>query len=142
RLQLNQQLGVPGIHRSTGDATDAHAEAQTPRCGLLREGRQAVNVVFLSSRLPLTKTFAMTHGSMAAAPYPRVSKATSHHEPASTLADFHDLLVKHAALGHCLFRGQLTRPIKNESRAGLTDKTATQWVVFDFDKVPARDAAD
>lgn len=101
-----------------------------------------MNVVFLSSRLPLTKTFAMTHGSMAATPYPRVSKVTSHHETASTLADFHDLLVKHAALGHCLFRGQLTRPIKNESRAGLTDKTATQWVVFDFDKVPARDAAD
>lgn len=79
---------------------------------------------------------------MAATPYPRVSRVTSHHETASSLAELHGLLVKHGDQGHCLFRGQLTRPLKNESRAGLTDKTPHQWVVFDFDKVPARDADD
>lgn len=102
-----------------------------------------LHVVFLSSRLPLTKTFAQTNGVLAATPYPLVSKVTSHHETASSLADFYKLLVDHAAAGHCLFRGQLTRPLKSESRAGLTDKEAPhQWVVFDFDKVPARDAAE
>lgn len=101
-----------------------------------------MDIVFLSSRLPLTKTFAMTRGVMAATPYPRVSKVTSHHESASNLAELHDLLVTHGNQGHCLFRGQLTRPIKGESRAGLTDKAPHQWVVFDFDKVEAADAAD
>lgn len=98
--------------------------------------------MFLSSRLPLTKTFAQTNGVLAATPYPHVSKVTSHHETAETLAEFHDLLVDHAAKGHCLFRGHLTRPLKSESRAGLTDKAPHHWVVFDFDKVPARDAAE
>lgn len=104
---------------------------------------EVLHVVFLSSRLPLTKTFAQTNGVLAATPYPLVSKVTSHHETASSLEDFYKLLVDHAAAGHCLFRGQLTRPLKSESRAGLTDKDAPHhWVVFDFDKVPARDAAE
>lgn len=101
-----------------------------------------MHVVFLSSRLPLTKTFALTNGVMAATPYPHVSKVTSHHEQAHSLQEFHDLLVKHAAKGHCLFGGELTRPIKNESRAGLTARTDKHWVVFDFDKVDAIDHAD
>ena len=69
-----------------------------------------MHVVFLSSRLPLTKTFAMSNGVMTATPYPHVSKVTSHHEEAFNLQDLHDLLVKHAAKGHCLFGGQLTKP--------------------------------
>lgn len=98
-----------------------------------------MHVVFLSSRLPLTKTFAMSNGVMTATPYPQVSKVTSHHEEAFNLQDFHDLLIKHAAKGHCLFGGQLTKPIKAESRAGLTARTQRDWVVFDFDKVEAKD---
>lgn len=98
--------------------------------------------MFLSSRLPLTKTFAKTNGLMAATPYPHVSKVTSHHETANDLASFYSLLVEHSKKGHCLFRGHLTRPLKAESRAGLTAKSPHHWVVFDFDKVPARDAAD
>lgn len=101
-----------------------------------------MHIVFLSSRLPLTKTFAKTNGVMAATPYPHVTKVTSHHEQAHDLGDFFALLNKHAAQGHCLFNGQLTKPIKSESRAGLTARTAKEWVVFDFDKVEAIDAAD
>lgn len=98
-----------------------------------------MHVVFLSSRLPLTKTFAMSNGVMTVTPYPHVSKVTSHHEEAFNLQDLHDLLVKHAAKGHCLFGGQLTKPLKAESRAGLTARTQRDWVVFDFDKVEAKD---
>lgn len=101
-----------------------------------------VDLVFLSSRLALTKTFAMTNGVLAATPYPQVSKVTSHHEQVADLSEFYAALSKHAAAGHCLFGGQLTKPLKNESRAGLTRKEPKQWVVFDFDKVKAKDAED
>lgn len=101
-----------------------------------------MHVVFLSSRLPLTKTFAKTNGVMAATPYPHVVKVTSHHEQAHSLQDFADLLTKHASQGHCLFNGQLTKPLKAESRAGLTARTTKDWIVFDFDKVEAKDAAE
>jgi hypothetical protein len=98
-----------------------------------------VDLVFLSSRLPLTKTFALTQGVLAATPYPHVSKVTSHHEQVDTLQAFHDALVAHGNAGHCLFGGRLTKPLKAESRAGLTAKELKHWVVFDFDKVEAQD---
>lgn len=101
-----------------------------------------MHIVTLESRLPLTKTFVHAAGRMTATPYPHVSKVTSHHEQVSTLAEFKDLLVHHAANDHCLFNGQLTTPLKNESRAGKTLKVDREWVVFDFDKVEAKDAAD
>ena len=101
-----------------------------------------MNLTFLSSRLPLTKTFAKTNGVLAATPYPHVSKVTSHHEQVANLQEFYDALVAHAAKGHCLFGGQLAKPLKSESRAGLTVKEPKSWLVFDFDKVDATDAAD
>lgn len=101
-----------------------------------------MHVVFLSGRLPLTKTFAMTNGVLAATPYPHIAKVTSHHEQVSSLAEFHSQLVAHAKRGHCLFGGQLTRPLKGESRAGATAKDSKAWVVFDFDKVEGKDHAD
>jgi hypothetical protein len=102
-----------------------------------------MHVVFLGARLPLTKTFLQQpDGVLAATPYPQVSKVTSFHEQASTLAEFYDLMNKHAAKGHCLFGGQLQHPLQNESRASKTLKSEKTWVVFDFDKVTAIDAAD
>ncbi len=101
-----------------------------------------MHVVFLSGRLSLTKTFALTNGVLAATPYPRIAKVTSHHEQVSSLAEFHSQLVAHAQQGHCLFGGQLTRPLKNESRASATTREDKAWVVFDFDKVEGKDHAD
>lgn len=101
-----------------------------------------MHVVFLGSRLPLTKTFLMNSGVLTATPYPHVTRVSSFHEEAATLSDFHALLVKHAALGHCLFNGQLEAPLQDESRAGKTRKLPKEFVVFDFDKVEAKDAAD
>jgi len=84
----------------------------------------------------------MTHGVLAATPYPHIAKVTSHHEQVSSLAEFHSRLVAHAQQGHCLFGGQLTRPLKNESRAGAIAHEPKPWVVFDFDKVEGKDHAD
>lgn len=101
-----------------------------------------MDLVFLSSRLPLTKTFAQTNGRLAATPYPHVSQVTSHHEQVTGIAEFYETLRRHAHQGHCLFGGRLVRPLKKESRAGLTAREPKQWVVFDFDKVDATDHVD
>jgi hypothetical protein len=77
------------------------------------------------------------------APYPHVVRLTSHHAQARTLDDFAALLKAHAGHGHCLFNGQLQQPLVDESRAGKTLKGAPrEWVVFDFDKVEAKNAEE
>lgn len=101
-----------------------------------------MHVTFLGARLPLTKTFLLNQGVLSATPYPHVTRVTSFHEQASTLQQFHDLMREHADQGHCLFGGQLSTPLVNESRAGKTLKTKREWVVFDFDKVEGKDHAD
>lgn len=101
-----------------------------------------MHVVFLSSRVPLTKTFVGRDGIIKSTPYPQVAQVSSHQEAVATLEDFAAALKKHAALGRCLFNGHLLRPLVNESRAGMTAKAQREWVVFDFDKVPGSSAED
>lgn len=101
-----------------------------------------MDLVFLSAALPLTKTFLMRNGQLTATPYPHVSRVTSHHEQASTLAGLLALLQHHAGQKHCLFGGVLDHPLDKESRAGKTLKRPREWIVFDFDKVDAKDHAD
>ena len=91
--------------------------------------------MFLGARLPLTKTFSMRQGQVTASPYPQIARVTSYHEQANTLAELHILLVDHAKREHCLFNGQLQHPLKDESRAGKTQKELQHFIVFDFDKV-------
>lgn len=102
-----------------------------------------MQITFLGAQLPLTKTITQRDGTFNVASFPNVSKLTSYHETASTLAQFRDLLITHAAQAHCLFNGQLTRPIQHESRASKTRKhTPQDWAVFDFDGVDASDHAE
>lgn len=98
--------------------------------------------MFLGAALPLTKTFVQSEGVLTASPYPHVSRVTSFHEQASGLQDFKGLLEAHARKNHCLFNGHLKAPLTRESRAGKTDVRPREWVVFDFDKVEAEDAAE
>lgn len=102
-----------------------------------------MQLVFLSSRLPLTKTIAVVNGELSVAPYPHVTKVTSHIENAKTLDEMCLALQKHAALNHCLFNGQLVKPLIAESRRSMTAKdTKKDWIVFDFDKVDASGAEE
>jgi hypothetical protein len=101
-----------------------------------------MELVFMGASVAMTKTFLMQKGLFTATPYPYVSRVTSYHEQCETLQEFYDLLVKHAAQGHCLFGGQLTKPLVRESRAGKTSKSPRQWIVFDFDKVEGKDHAE
>src|SRR6187431_1285920 len=97
-----------------------------------------MHIVFLGARLPLTKTFVSRETQITAAPYPHVTKVTSYHEDVKNLCEFKDALVRHAALGHCLFNGHLDCPLVEESRAGHTLKQDRDWIVLDFDKVEGK----
>lgn len=92
---------------------------------------------FLQASVPLTKSFAVTNGELVKTPYPFVWEVTSHDETTSTLTALHMALVKHAALGHCMLKGSLQRPLVNESRAGSTNASATtELLVLDLDGLP------
>lgn len=96
-----------------------------------------MDLVFLSARIPLTKSISYNarDDSYTTAPYPMVSRVTSHHEQAATFRQFETLLREHAAKGHCLLKGQLDQPLMNASRATHSIDTEQEWVVFDLDKV-------
>ena len=93
---------------------------------------------FLSASVPLTKTITTEgNGDITTSPYPNVYRVTSHTEPITDLASFYAVLTKHATLNHCLLKGNVTRPLIDESRAGATDAAAaTQWLCLDVDGLP------
>lgn len=87
--------------------------------------------------MPLTKTYAKSAGNIVKTPYPFVWEFTSHSEQCKSLAEFEQLLKKHAALGHCVLKGTISRDLVKESRAGSTDtNSTTEWLVLDLDGLP------
>ena len=98
-----------------------------------------MNLHFLSASVPLTKTIEkLPDGTVLKSPYPNVYNVTSHEEQITDIADFHAAITKHAALGHCLVKGNLTRTLVNESRAGSTvTGDSTHWICLDIDGIPA-----
>lgn len=92
---------------------------------------------FLTAASPLTKTIAkQTDGSIIKSAYPHVVNFTSETLQISTLQEFHEALTKRAFSPRkpCLLKGQIKRPLVDESRAGsTTTNEATQWVCLDMD---------
>ncbi len=96
-----------------------------------------MDLVFLSARIPLTKSIAynVKDDQYTTAPYPMVSRVTSHHEKTESFRQFEIVLREHAAQGHCLLKGLLDQPLINASRATHSIDSPQEWVVFDFDKI-------
>ncbi len=96
------------------------------------------DIHFLSAGLPLTKTYAKNAaGDLVKTPYPFVWEFTSIKESVSSLVQLEPLLKKHAALGNCLLKGTIAKPLVNESRAGSTNTIdTTEWLVLDLDGLP------
>lgn len=103
-----------------------------------------MDITFLSAAHPLTKTYSkQPDGTIEKTPYPDVYLVSSHLERVDSLEQFHRAVVAHAAEGHCLLKGALSRPLVNESRAGTTDSTgSTSWVCLDIDGLPTRQSID
>lgn len=89
---------------------------------------------FLKAEKPFAKHIEVVDGVLVKHPYPMIRNVTSIEEKCVTIVDFFNLLNKHAALGHALLKGRLTRHVDDESRAGLTKADEeTQWLVLDID---------
>lgn len=96
-----------------------------------------MQLFFLEADRPLTKSFAIDeNGELSKSSYPIVKNFVSHEEHVADIDEFHDAVTRHAAEGHCLLKGRLSKQLKNEPRAGTTNSLdLTQWVCFDFDNV-------
>jgi Family of unknown function (DUF5906) len=89
-----------------------------------------MDITFLQARVPLQKRFDQD-GKHS---YPPAYEFTSHTLPVTTLKEFHYLITQQAAIGNCLLKGLLSRPLVNESRAGTTNRDQyTQWLCLDAD---------
>lgn len=97
-----------------------------------------MDIIFLEAAVPLTKTYARaSDGSLVKTPYPFVWEFTSHSVKVNTLTALHAAMTKHAALGHCMLKGTIQRPLVQESRAGSTDTNShTEFLVLDLDGLP------
>ena len=73
-------------------------------------------------------------------PYPHVKNVTSHEKniplDATGISMLEQLIRHHASQGHCLLKGDLKRPLNNESRAGKTNRIAyNNLLVLDIDGI-------
>lgn len=103
-----------------------------------------MQLFFLGADAPLTKTFTrLPTGEIEKSAYPLVKLFTSYQSEVDGPPTFHESLMRHAALGHCLLKGQLRRPLVNESRAGSTQPLdPTRWSCFDLDNMRGLDAPE
>lgn len=97
-----------------------------------------MKLTFLEADIPLQKTFYLDKDGkvLDSKPYPMVKNFTSYDIDISSLTEMYIEINKAANKGHALLRGNLKQPIKNESRAGMTDPTSDLWwVLIDVDNV-------
>lgn len=93
-----------------------------------------MKTTFLKAAYPLTKTFTKTPSGIEKSNYPNVYEVTSIEEDVPNLKAFLGALDKHAELGHCMLKGNVAKPLVNQSRAGSTDpNAATQMLLLDVD---------
>jgi len=94
-----------------------------------------MQITFLQAAMPLTKKFEQrSDGSIEKHSYPFAKNFTTHAEDVENLQDFANSLKKHADAQHCLLKGNVLKPLEDESRSGSTDSQApTTWIVFDVD---------
>ncbi len=95
------------------------------------------NFLESSNGQPMTKVFSIDNGGdLIKSSYPMVKNFTSHEEQFNTIEELHAAIMRHAATNHCLLKGQLDRPLVNESRAGHTNsELSTEWIVLDNDNL-------
>ena len=103
-----------------------------------------MRLFFLEAGQPLTKRFWLNeNGQLEKDPYPFVKKFASHEENVTTLEEFEAALKDHASLNRCLIKGELSKRLLWESRAGTTQPlTLTEWMVIDLDDLIGFDNAD
>lgn len=96
-----------------------------------------MKITFLSANMPLTKSYTkLADGAIEKSSYPNVWEVTSIDENVLDLKGFELAINKHAALGHCLLKGNVMKPLVSESRKGSTDRNATtEFLCLDIDGI-------
>lgn len=93
-----------------------------------------IKTTYLSASVPLTKTFELENGELKKTAHPRIIDVTSYEENFETIEEFYAQLVEHSKLGHSFLKGNVTRPLASESRAGSTNPVEpTQILLLDLD---------
>lgn len=98
-----------------------------------------MEITFLQATVPLTKTFEKRpDGTISKSSYPNVYEVTTHREAPRDMRDLEQLIKAYAAKAYCLVKGNPTKDLHKQSRAGTTDSSATtDWVCFDIDGLPS-----
>jgi len=96
-----------------------------------------MKLTFLNASVPLTKSYTkLADGTIEKSSYPNVWEVSSITEQIKTLAEFETAITKHAALGNCLLKGNVMRPLERESRKDSTDRNATtEFLCLDIDGI-------
>jgi hypothetical protein len=94
-----------------------------------------VKITFLSAAVPLSKSYEeIAPGNYREESYPHVAKFSSLEYDVTDICQFHDYMVAASEQGMCLLKGNLDRPLVDESRAGHTNSSdPTMWVCLDVD---------
>lgn len=102
-----------------------------------------MNITFLSTSVPLTKSYTRDKtGVLTKSSYPNAYEFTSHAEACADLPALLTAINNHAALGHCVLKGTIAKPLISESRAGSTNShDSTDWLCLDIDGLPENDGA-
>lgn len=100
-----------------------------------------MKVTFLKAAVPLTKTFSIENGELKKTAHPQVIQCSSFEHEINTIEELYSCFLAHAEEGHCFLKGNTTRQLLDESRAGSTDPNAvTQILLLDLDGL--RDVTD
>lgn len=96
-----------------------------------------MQITFLNAPVALTKSYTkLTDGTIEKSSYPNVWEVTSIIEDCPNLATMETLINKHAALGNCMLKGMVMRPLVCESRKDSTDRNATtEFICLDLDGI-------
>lgn len=93
-----------------------------------------MKVTFLSASVPLTKTFVLESGVLTKKGHPQIIDVSSFEHEFETIEDLYNLMLVHADEGNCFLKGNVTRVLRNESRAGSTDPNEpTRILLLDVD---------
>lgn len=104
-----------------------------------------MNLTFLSASVPLTKTITLKDGVISKDSYPLLNKFTSNTVEANSITAVYQAIraVSQHSDKPCLLKGNLLRPLDNESRKGTTrSNDTTEYVVFDLDRAPFNSAEE
>lgn len=95
-----------------------------------------MKATFLSAAVPLTKTFTIEDGELKKTGHPRVIEVSSWQHDFETIEDLYNMLLVHAEEGHCFLKGNVTRVLRDETRAGSTDPNeVTRVLLLDLDGI-------